>query len=105
MFYPIHHAVADPHTTHSHNTLSHPIHRVVSHRVVDICVDVSHRAVDICVDICVDILSAIVPLIYVWMSAIVLSVLFAGFGNLPVQGRCCQNFLLTGLFICLQRSS
>jgi hypothetical protein len=51
MFYPIHHAVTDPHTTHSYNTLSHPIHRVVSHRAVDICVDVSHRAVDICVDV------------------------------------------------------
>jgi hypothetical protein len=30
------------------------------------------------------------------MSAIVLIVLFAGFINLPVQGRCCQNFLLLG---------
>jgi hypothetical protein len=34
--------------------------------------------------------------VYVWMSAIVLLVLFAGFGNLPVRGRCCC-FLLTGL--------
>jgi hypothetical protein len=36
---------------------------------------------------------AIVPLIYLWMSVIVLLVLFAGFGNLTVWGRCCQNFL------------
>jgi hypothetical protein len=32
-----------------------------------------------------------------WMSAIVLLVLFAGFGNIPVQGRCCRIFLLIGL--------
>jgi hypothetical protein len=34
------------------------------------------------------LLSAIVPLNYAWMSAIVLIVLFAGFRNLPMQGRC-----------------
>jgi hypothetical protein len=35
------------------------------------------------------------------MSAIVLILLFAGFGNLPVQGRCCRNFLLIGFgYIC-----
>jgi hypothetical protein len=28
------------------------------------------------------------------MSAMVLILLFAGFRNLPVQGRCYQNFLL-----------
>jgi hypothetical protein len=33
---------------------------------------------------------------YVWMSAIVLIVLFAGFRNLPEQGTCCRNFLLLG---------
>jgi hypothetical protein len=33
----------------------------------------------------------------VWLSAIVLILLFAGFRNLPVQGRCCRNFLLIGL--------
>jgi hypothetical protein len=30
------------------------------------------------------------------MSAIVLIVLFAGFRNLHVKGRCCRNFLLLG---------
>jgi hypothetical protein len=35
------------------------------------------------------------------MSVIVLILLFAGFGNLPVQGRCCRNFLLIGFdYIC-----
>jgi hypothetical protein len=33
---------------------------------------------------------------YAWMSAIVLILLFAGFRNLPVQGRCYRNFLLLG---------
>jgi hypothetical protein len=28
------------------------------------------------------------------MSAIVLILLFVGFRNLPVLGRCCRNFLL-----------
>jgi hypothetical protein len=37
---------------------------------------VGHRAIDL----------------YVWMSAIVLLVLLAGFGNLPVRGRCCRIF-------------
>jgi hypothetical protein len=37
------------------------------------------------------------PLKYVWLSAIVLILLFAGFINLPVQGRCYRNFLLLGL--------
>jgi hypothetical protein len=37
-----------------------------------------------------------VPLKYAWLSAIVLILLFASFRNLPVQGRCCQNFLLLG---------
>jgi hypothetical protein len=36
---------------------------------------------------------AIVSLIYLWMSAIVVLLLFAGFGNLPVQGRCCRFFV------------
>jgi hypothetical protein len=31
------------------------------------------------------------------MSAIVLLVLFAGFGNLTLQGRCCRNFVLAHL--------
>jgi hypothetical protein len=35
--------------------------------------------------------------VYVWMSAIVLLVLFTGFGNLTVQGRRCRNFVLTDL--------
>jgi hypothetical protein len=30
-------------------------------------------------------------LVYMWLLAIVPTFL-AGFGNLPVQGRCCQNF-------------
>jgi hypothetical protein len=42
------------------------------------------------------LLPAIVPLNYVWMLAIMLIVFFAGFRNLPVQGRCCRNFLLLG---------
>jgi hypothetical protein len=32
-----------------------------------------------------------------WMSAFVLLVLFAGFRNLTVQGRCYQNFMLVDL--------
>jgi hypothetical protein len=32
------------------------------------------------------------------MSAIVLLVLYAGFENLTVQGRCCRNFVLIDLF-------
>jgi hypothetical protein len=35
---------------------------------------------------------AIVPLKYVWMLTIMMLVLFAGFGSLPVRGRCCQFF-------------
>jgi hypothetical protein len=39
--------------------------------------------------------------LYIRVSAIVLILLFVGFGNLPVQGRCCQNFLLIGFgYIC-----
>ena len=34
--------------------------------------------------------------VYVWMSAIVLLLIFTGFENLPVQGRCCRIFLLIG---------
>jgi hypothetical protein len=41
-------------------------------------------------------LPAIVPLNYAWKTTIVLILLFAGFRNLPVQGRCCRNFLLLG---------
>ena len=39
--------------------------------------------------------------VYVWMSAIVLLLIFTGFENLPVQGRCCRIFLLIGFgYIC-----
>jgi hypothetical protein len=33
-------------------------------------------------------------IMYMCMSAITLLVLFAGFGNLTMQGRCCRNFVL-----------
>jgi hypothetical protein len=39
--------------------------------------------------------------VYVWMSVIVLLVLFAGFGNLPERGRCCQIFVDMFVFIFL----
>jgi hypothetical protein len=45
----------------------------------------------------INVIVAIVLLKYVWLSTIVLILLFVGFINLPVQGRCCRNFLLLGL--------
>jgi hypothetical protein len=35
--------------------------------------------------------------LYICVSAIVLILVFAGFRNLSMQGRCCRNFLLIGL--------
>jgi hypothetical protein len=55
----------------------------------------------LCVSIRHNVMLAKVSLKYVSMSAIVLLVLFACFGNLPVSGRCCRNFLLIKLFIFL----
>jgi hypothetical protein len=43
--------------------------------------------------------------LYVSMSAITLSFLSMGFGNVPVRGSCCQKNLLTDLFIFQQRYS
>jgi hypothetical protein len=47
--------------------------------------------------------------VYVWMSAIMLLLIFTGFENLPVQGRCCRIFLLISFenlpvnFFCINR--
>jgi hypothetical protein len=40
-----------------------------------------------------------VSLNYAWMSAIVLILLFAGFRNLPMQGRCYRNFSIARLLL------
>jgi hypothetical protein len=37
--------------------------------------------------------------VYLHVSAIMLLLIFAGFGNLPMQGRCRQKILLTFFFI------
>jgi hypothetical protein len=50
----------------------------------------------ICVCVCVCVCGG-GGCVCVWMSAFVLLVLFAGFRNLTVQGRCYQNFMLVDL--------
>ena len=58
-------------------------------------------AVEICVMVDMDALRCDLHSscrLYMCVSAIVLLDLFAGFGNLPVQGKCCR-FFLTCLFI------